>query len=97
MCLGMFFSSVTSFKDISRVDFCSSFFSSIVVKIERHLVRKQSMSKSSTEKKLGELKLIQYSVKVSFQGQRNPQKCKNRKKITSFKACDLLYINYIFT
>ena len=36
--------------------------------------------------KIGELKLIQCSIKVSFQGQRNPQKCKNPNKITSFKA-----------
>ena len=41
-----FFSSVTSFKNIWRVDFCSSFFSSVVVKIARHLVRKHSLNKS---------------------------------------------------
>ena len=36
--------------------------------------------------KVGELKFIQCPTKVSFQGQRNPQNCKNPSKITSFKA-----------
>ena len=44
--------------------------------------------------KIGELKLIQCSIKVSFQGQRNPQKCKYPNKITSFKAWDLLQIKH---
>ena len=55
-----------------------------MVKIERYLVRKHSLSHQG--KKIGQSKLIQCSIEVSFQGQRNPQKCKNPNKITSFKG-----------
>ena len=40
--------------------------------------------------KIGELKFIQCSIKISFQGQSNPHKYKNPNKITSFKAWELL-------
>ena len=86
------FSSVTSFKNIWRVDFCFSVFSPIVVKIEASI--KKTAYVSHQGNKIGELKVIQCPIKVSFQGQRNPQNCKNASKITSFKAWDLL-VNYI--
>ena len=35
---------------------------------------------------MGELKVILCPIKKRFQGQRNPQNCKNPSKITSFKA-----------
>ena len=55
-----------------------------MVKIEAS-GKKHSLSKYQGNI-IGELKFIQSSIKVSFQGQRNPQKCKNPKKISSFKA-----------
>ena len=41
---------------------------------------------SHQENEIGELKFIQCSIEVSFQGQRNPPKCKNSNKSTLFKA-----------
>ena len=43
---------------------------------------------SHQENKIAELKFIQCPIKVSFQGQRNPQSSKNPGKISSFKAWD---------
>ena len=56
------------------------------------MVKIEASSKENTAKvspqgnKIGALKLIQCSIKVSFQGQRNPRKCKTLNKITLFKA-----------
>ena len=60
------------------------FSSLIVVKIEASS-RKYSLSKTS-RKQIMEKKIIQCSLKVSFPGQRNPQKYRIRSKIISFKA-----------
>ena len=46
----------------------------------------ENISLSHQGNKIGELKFIQCLIGVSFQGQRNPQNCKNPSKITSFKA-----------
>ena len=51
---------------------------------QRHLVKNIALSHQGN--KIGELMFIQWPVKVSFQGQRNAQNCKNPSKITSFKA-----------
>ena len=60
-------------------------FSSLIVgKIEASS-RKYSLSKLS-RKQIMEKKIIQCSLKVSFPGQRNPQKYRIRSKIISFKA-----------
>ena len=83
--ISTFFSPVTSFKNIWRIHFCSSFFSSIVVKIE---ASSKQTALSHQGSKIGELKIIQCPMKVSFQGQRNPHICKNLSKITTFKAWD---------
>ena len=80
------FSSVTSVKNIWRVDFCSSLFESTVVKIEAF--SKKELYLSHQRNKVWELKFIQCPTKVSFQGQRNPRNCKNPSKITSFKSWD---------
>ena len=55
-----------------------------MVKIEAF--SKKNIALSHQGNKTGELKFIQCPIKVSFQGQRNPQNCKNSSKITSFKA-----------
>ena len=60
------------------------FSSLIVVKIEASS-KKYSLSKLS-RKQIIEKKIIQYSLKVSFPGQRNPQRYRIRSKIISFKA-----------
>ena len=46
------------------------------------------MALSHQENKIGELKFIRGTIKVSSQGQRNSQNCKNPSKTTSFKAWD---------
>ena len=46
--------------------------------------------------KIGELRLTHCSLKVSFRGQRNPKKCKNLNKITSFRESGCLS-NYMCT
>ena len=46
---------------------------------------KCSLSKLSRKQKTAK-NFIQFSLKASFQGQGNPQICKNQKKIISFKV-----------
>ena len=58
-----FIPSVTSFKNIWRVGSCSSFFSSIVVKIQASS-EKNIAYLSHQGNKIGELKFIQCSIKV---------------------------------
>ena len=47
---------------------------------------KKNIALSHQGNNIGELKFIQCPIKASFQGQRNPQNCKNPRKITSFEA-----------
>ena len=54
---------------------------------------KKNIALSHQGNNIGELKFIQCPIKVSFQGQRNPQNCKNPSKITSFKAFLVHYID----
>ena len=51
---------------------------------------KKCRLRSNQGNKIPELKFIQCTIKVSFQGQSNPQKYKNPNKITSF------FVNYIY-
>ena len=55
-----------------------------MVKIEAS--SKKTAKVSHQGNKIGESKILQCPIKVSFQGQRNAQNCKNPSKITSFKA-----------
>ena len=71
-----------------QIQITLSFSSSIVVKTEAS--SKKCRLRSNQGNKIRELKFIQCTIKVSFQGQSNPQKYKNPNKITSF------FVNYIY-
>ena len=58
-------------------------------------IKKKECKSPSKETKLDK-RFIQCSQKVSFQGQSNPQKCKNPNKIISFKAENFCKL-YIYT
>ena len=70
-----------------QIQITLSFSSSIVVKTE---ASSKKCRLSNQGNKIRELKFIQCTIKVSFQGQSNPQKYKNPNKITSF------FVNYIY-